>query len=172
MVGVAEDADGVSLQIADVLEQELPCVLPKDVILVLEQAVFDHLCLILAHQKLLDLVRVAHPHRLRLFQRVHEVEVGGLAHIADHWIWLGIVLVVEAQAPRCFVAFLLEADGCVELHSDGHVPLEGPRVVVEPPASVVLYLVLRCILIEERLHIGQDVEKVVFSRCHDLSKNQ
>lgn len=64
MVGVAEDADGVSLQIADVLEQQLPGVLPKDVILVLEKAVFDHLCLILAHQKLLDLVCVPHPHRL------------------------------------------------------------------------------------------------------------
>ena len=126
MVGVAEDADGVSLQIADVLEQKLPSMLPEDVILVLEQAVFDHLCLILAHQKLLDLVRVPHPHCLRLFQRVHEVEVGGLAHIADHWIWLGIVLVVEAQAPRCFVAFLLEADSCVKLHPDGHVPLEWP----------------------------------------------
>lgn len=64
VVGVAEDTDGVSLQIADVLEQQLPSVLPKDVVLVLEQAVFDHLCLILAHQKLLDLVCIPHSHRL------------------------------------------------------------------------------------------------------------
>ena len=146
--------------------------LPKDVVFVLEKAVLDHLGLVLAHQKLLNLVCVPHAHRLGLLQRVHEVEVGGLSHIADHRVWLRIVFVVEAQAPGCLIAFLLKADRCVELHPDGDVPLERLRVVVEPPASVVLYLVLRCVLIKERLYVGQDVEKVVFSRCHDLSKNE
>eukprot|EP00353_Schmidingerella_taraikaensis_P007349 CAMPEP_0185585554 /NCGR_PEP_ID=MMETSP0434-20130131/39384_1 /TAXON_ID=626734 ORGANISM="Favella taraikaensis, Strain Fe Narragansett Bay" /NCGR_SAMPLE_ID=MMETSP0434 /ASSEMBLY_ACC=CAM_ASM_000379 /LENGTH=48 /DNA_ID= /DNA_START= /DNA_END= /DNA_ORIENTATION= len=47
--------------------------LPKNVILVLEEAILNHLGLILAHEELLDLVSIAHPHSLRLFERVHEV---------------------------------------------------------------------------------------------------
>uniref|UniRef100_A0A7S3MT62 Uncharacterized protein n=1 Tax=Favella ehrenbergii TaxID=182087 RepID=A0A7S3MT62_9SPIT len=123
--------------------------LPKNVILVLEEAILDHLGLILAHEELLDLVSIAHPHSLRLFERVHEVQMGGLARIADHRVGRGVVFVVKAEAPRRLIAFFLQAHRRVELDPDRHIPFQRCRVVIEPPVAIVLDLVLGCVLVEQ-----------------------
>ena len=46
MVIVAKNSDSIPLDITDVLEQVLVVLLPKGLVIVLEQAVFDHLFLV------------------------------------------------------------------------------------------------------------------------------
>ena len=94
-MGVGEDANGEPFEITNMLEEELARVLPESLIVVAAKTILNHLGLVLLHQELHDLVGVAHAQSLRLLQRVHEVEVEGLARIHDPRVWCWVVLVVE-----------------------------------------------------------------------------
>ena len=118
MVGVAEDADGKALQVAEVLEEELATVLPESLVVIPEEPVLDHLLFVGLPQELQDLVRVTHAQCLRLLERVHEVEVEGLARVPDQRVRRRVVLVVEGQAPGRLLCLALEADCGVELNAE------------------------------------------------------
>ena len=85
------------------LEEQLSRMLPESLKVLAEKPVFHHLCLVLLVQELHDLVCVAHLQRLRLLQRVHEIKVKCLASVAYESVRDRVILVVESQAPWCFI---------------------------------------------------------------------
>ena len=142
--------------------------LPESLEIVAEKTFLNHFGLIVFHEELHDFIGITHAKRLRLLQRVHEVKVEGLPCIANEGVGHWVVLVMESKTPWRLFTFLLEADRRVELNSNREVPLQGFLVVFEPHLLVVVDAILGCILIEERFHIHQNVEQIVFARGHDL----
>lgn len=71
-----------------------------------------------------------------------------LSCVADERVWARVVLIVEAKAPWRLITLFLKAHSCVKLNTDRHVPLQWLGVVVEPPVSKVVDLVLWRILVE------------------------
>ena len=99
MVGVAEDSDGVALEVGDVFDLEVLVDFPKGRVVVFEETFVDHFLLIFLAQIAKDLVGVAHAEEERLLEGVHKVEVIGLVpacEVLSHWV----VAVVEDQTPR------------------------------------------------------------------------
>ena len=97
MVLVRVDADSVSLQVAHVFQSKIVVNLPERFVIVLEEAVFYHLGLILVLDVSHDLRGVAHTERLGFFEGVDEEEFELLvaAHILVVVGPIGVVLVVE-----------------------------------------------------------------------------
>jgi len=145
-------------------------VLPKNVVVVAEESVFDHFGLVLLPQELGNLVGVAHAQRLRFLERVHKVRVECFPRVPDNCVRHRVVFIVEDQAPRGLLAFPLQAHRRIKLHANRKVPLQRLLVVLEPHLSIVVKLVLRSILVEQGLHFHEHVENVVFPRCHDLQR--
>ena len=82
----------------------------------------------------------------------------GLARIHNQCVRGGVILVVECEAPGRLLSLALKAHGCIELHPNGQVPLNGSLVVLKPHLLVVVDKVLRCILVKQLFHVHQDVE--------------
>lgn len=155
-----------------VLEQVLVILLPERLVVVLEEAVLDHLLLVALDQELHDLVGVVHPQALGLLQRVHEVEVERLhcALLHEVLVLARVVFIVEGQAPGCFVLLPLQPDGRVELNANWQAPLQVTPVELEPHRLEVIQVVRWSVGVEEGLHIVQDKVEVVLSRSHDLNE--
>ena len=61
---ISHDSDRESFEVSNVFEEELTRVLPKSFIVVLKEAVLNHLLLVALHQELHNLVCVSHTKRL------------------------------------------------------------------------------------------------------------
>ena len=93
-----------------------------------------------------------------------------LASIANQSVWNRVVLVMEGQAPGCLLALTLQSNSRVKLYANGQVPLEWLLVIIEPHSFIVIYQILWSVLIKQTLDVHQNVEEVVFARCHDLKE--
>ena len=65
-----------------------------------------------------------------------------LSRVSNQCVRHRVVFIVKSETPGSFLAFALEADRRVKLHSNRQVPLEGLLVVLEPHLLVVVDLVL------------------------------